>query len=86
MTCPNATTPRYARTKPTWKMDRVELAKVVAGHVGVHSHPNGGGWLYFRGDTVELPLIQGWDNYGRFLERSGAIVVGRGVNWTLVPR
>ena len=80
MSCPNAAAIRYARTKPTWRMTRIELAKVWAEHTGIHSHRNGGGWLYFP--RSDRPYVQGWERLADQLEASGLLVVGRGLNWS----
>jgi hypothetical protein len=62
-------------------MDREQLARVVAEFQGIHAHKGGGGWLYSRN---ERPVVQGWAALADRLERGGAIVVGRGINWSRV--
>lgn len=81
--CGQAAKARFPKTIPTWKMTREQLARVVADAMGVHSHRNGGGWLYSK---TERPLVQGWDGFADLLEACGAIVVGRGVEWSRVRR
>lgn len=78
MNCPHASKISYPKTKPTWRMNRIELAKVWADHNGIHTHTHGGGWLYTESDR---PYVQGWHDLATRLERAGTIVVGTGIRW-----
>lgn len=77
--CTQAAQTRVPKTKPTWKMNRIELAKTWVAHYGGHTHRNGGGWIY---SATERPIIQGWERLAQDLERTGVIVVGKGINWS----
>lgn len=60
----------------TWQMTRLELARVVAEHLGWRGAA--GGWIYDQGGR---PVAHGWAGLAALLERRGWIVVGSGVNW-----
>jgi hypothetical protein len=81
--CVYAAPARYPETKPTWKMNAEQLARVWAKAYGWHTHHNGGGWIY---DDREHPRVQGWGELARELEAWDVIRVGRGISWTVARR
>lgn len=70
---------RSRSRKPTWRMSREELARVVAEHLGYYVQV--GGWLYTKNGII---VCQGYAELGRRLESAGAIKVGTGVIWQQV--
>lgn len=66
-------------TKPTWRMNGTDLAKVFAAHFGYAGRT--GGWIY---DSNGRPVAHGWQAFAAQLTRRGWITVGQGVNWRRV--
>lgn len=67
---------RLERTKATWQMTGVELAKVYAAHRGYYTRE--GGWVY---TAAGRPVVQGWAAFAERLAVHGQIRVGKGINW-----
>jgi len=62
--------------KHTATMTPEQLARTWAAHHGLKGHK--GGWFY---DPTGRPIVQGWRDLTELLERQGAILPGRGVDW-----
>lgn len=71
------TTRRVRTTVPTWKMTKVELARVWAAHHGFAGR--NGGWIY---SPSGRPMAHGWDSFADFLVNARVIVPGQGIDWT----
>ena len=67
---------RLERTKATWQMTVIELAKIYAAHRGYYSRE--GGWIY---NAQGVPIEQGWQAFANRLTNIGHIRAGVGINW-----
>lgn len=75
------TAPRVRSTVSTSQMTRVELARVVADHLGWTAAE--GGWIYEAQPSGAI--VQGWETLAELLGWRGWIVQGKGVAWALIP-
>lgn len=66
---------RLTSTRPTWRMTRVELARVFAEHFGWTVRGN---WIR---DERGVAVAVGWDMVADRLAARGWIAEGVGVNW-----
>lgn len=64
----------YPKTKPTYQMSAVELARVWAHHHGLYASRSG--WIRKGSD----PITQGYADLARHLTRAGVILTG-GIDW-----
>lgn len=69
-------------TVPTWKMTRVELARVWADHYGYGVRP-GSNWIY---SPTGRPVRGGWAAFAELLVSIGYVVPDRGIDWQLAWR
>jgi hypothetical protein len=65
------------RNRPTWQMNRVELARVFADHFG-YTTSHRSNCIY---DPAGKAVAQGWHSFASKLVNLGLIAEGTGINW-----
>lgn len=67
-----------SRTPPTWKADKIALARIFAEHFG---WTRTGNWISIPMPSGPRAVACGWEHLADRLIKHGFITVGVGINW-----